>query len=178
MLPFNKKFCLPLDIYHISWHLLQIIFQVPYSWYLVSCDLFFKYFFGNSKIESECKVHLLSRDPRDISRSLQYLENLRIKWKTWDYMRAPKLCLKQENYVAVPGLCFPNIPQRCCANNAKTGCRKGQFFCQAPANNVMPFHFYKLPQNSAGTYHNSSTFFLHRVKMCTQWRGKRTQWQL
>ena len=56
-------------------------------------------------------------------------------------------------------VCFPNIPQQCCANIAKSGCRKGQFFFQAPANNVMPFHFYKLPQNSAGTYHNSSTFF-------------------
>ena len=55
-------------------------------------------------------------------------------------------------------VCFPNIPQQCCANIAKSGCRKGQFFFQAPANNVMPFHFYKLPQNSAGTYHNSSTF--------------------
>ena len=56
-------------------------------------------------------------------------------------------------------VCFPNIPQQCCANIAKSGCRKGQFFFQAPANNVMPFHFYELPQNSAGTYHNSSTFF-------------------
>ena len=56
-------------------------------------------------------------------------------------------------------VCFPNIPQQCCANIAKSGCRKGQFFFQAPANNVMPFRFYKLPQNSAGTYHNSSTFF-------------------